>query len=304
MENSTFSEFFGTEDALSLIDPQAIVFLAISILVLWVGKLVNDLCTPYQLNHELTQKDNKAIAVSFSGYMFAIGIILWSVLRQDIAIDPAEVQSGKQLFLLDIGGTLLWSLFGILLLQVARICNDKLLLRRFSNVKELVEDQNIGTGAVQAGAYVGSAFIIQAATYGETSGSLVRDILSTLAYFVVSQIAFILFSMVYQKLSAYDLHDEIERDNAAAGVGFGMTLAAVGILLSSYIISNDSILGFALWFAICIFLLSVCRFAIDRFILPGSLLDDEISKDRNWGAALIEGSSALVLAFILSTLFN
>lgn len=302
MDTSTLNEFFGTEDALSLLDPSAIVFLAISILILWVGKLINDFCTPYKLSHELTTEDNKAIAVSFSGYMLAICIILWGVLRQDIA--PEGVEPGKQLFLLDLGGTLLWSLLGILLLQVARLINDKLLLRRFSNVKELVEDQNVGTGAVQAGAYVGSAFMIQAATYGETSGSLVRDILVTLAYFAVSQIAFILFAIVYQKLSRYDLHDEIERDNAAAGLGFGITLAAVGMLLSSYIVSSGSILGLGLWFIICIFLLAVCRFAIDKFILPGSLLDDEISKDRNWGAALIEGAAAIGLALILSTLFN
>ncbi|MDQ8184746.1 DUF350 domain-containing protein [Pelagicoccus sp. SDUM812002] len=305
MDTTTLSSFFGTEDAVSLLDPSAVVFLAVSILILWIGKLVNDFCTPYQLAHELTSKDNKAIAVSFSGYMLAITVILWGVLRQDIPVEElANVDPGKQLFLRDLGGTLLWSLFGILLLQVARVINDKILLSRFSNVKELVEDQNIGTGAVQAGAYVGSAFIIQAATFGESSGSLVRDILVTLAYFFVSQLAFILFAMVYQKLSAYDLHNEIERDNAAAGVGFGITLSAVGILLSSYIVSSSSILGLALWFVICVFLLSVSRFAIDRVILPGSPLDEEISKDRNWGAALIEGAAAIGLALILTTLFH
>lgn len=302
MDTSTLSEFFGTEDALSLLDPSAVVFLAVSIVVLWVGKLINDFCTPYQLGHELTTKDNKAIAVSFSGYMLAICIILWGVLRQDIA--PDTVDSGKQLFLMDLGGTLLWSLFGIALLQVARVINDKLLLRHFCNIKELVEDQNIGTGAVQAGAYIGSAFMIQAATYGETSGSLITDILATLAYFIVSQLAFIFFAFVYQKISSYDLHDEIEKDNAAAGLGFGITLAAVGMLLSSYIVSSGSILGLGLWFIICVFLLSVCRFAIDRFILPGSPLDEEISKDRNWGAALIEGAAAIGLALILTTLFH
>jgi uncharacterized membrane protein YjfL (UPF0719 family) len=305
MENSTLSQFFGTEDALSLLEPSSIVFLALSILILWIGKMVNDFCTPYQLGQELTIKDNKAIAVSFSGYMLAVSIILWGVLRQDIPVEDLEnVDPGKQLFLRDLGGTLLWSLLGIVLLQVARVINDKVLLRHFSNTKELVEDQNVGTGAVQAGAYIGSAFMIQAATFGETSGSLARDILVTLAYFLVCQLAFILFAMVYQKLSAYDLHDEIERDNAAAGLGFGITLCAVGIVLSSYIVSSGSILGLALWFLISAFLLSVSRFAIDRFILPGSPLDAEISKDRNWGAALIEGAAAIGLALILSTLFH
>ena len=302
MNTDSLKAFFGTEEALSLIDSQALIFLVLAIAILWIGKMVNDFCTPYNLSTELTTKDNKAIAVSFSGYILAIGIILWGVLRQDIAVSEAE--SGRDFLLRDLGGTLLWSLFGIGLLQVARIANDKFLLSHFKNVKELVEDHNIGTGAVQAGAYIGSAFTIQAATYGETSGSLLADILSTLLYFGIGQVAFILFAIVYQKASAYDLHKEIEKDNAAAGVGFGITLAAVGMLLSSYIMNNDSLLGLALWFVICVFLLTVCRYAIDKFILPGASLDEEISKDRNWGAALIEGTAAISLTLILTTLFN
>jgi uncharacterized membrane protein YjfL (UPF0719 family) len=302
MNTDSLKALFGTEDALALLDSQAVLFLVLAIVILWIGKVANDLCTPYKLATELTTKDNKAIAVSFSGYILAIGIIVWGVIRQDIA--STEVAIGRDFLLQDLGDTLLWSLFGIALLQVARIANDKFLLSKFKNVKELVDDHNIGTGAVQAGAYIGSAFTIQAATYGETSGSLIADIGSTLLYFTVGQIAFILFAIVYQKLSAYDLHTEIEKDNAAAGVGFGMTLAAVGMLLSSYIVNNDSLLGLALWFVICVFLLSVCRFAIDKFILPGPSLDDEISQDQNWGAALIEGSSAIALTLILTTLFT
>jgi len=302
MNTDSLKAFFGTEEALSLIDSQAIIFLVLAIAILWIGKVVNDLCTPYKLSTELTTKDNKAIAVSFSGYILAIGIILWGVLRQDIAV--SDTGSGQNLLLRDIGGTLIWALFGIGLLQIARIANDKFLLSQFKNVKELVEDQNIGTGAVQAGAYIGSAFTIQAATYGQTSGSLLADVFSTLLYFAIGQVAFILFAIVYQKLSSYDLHKEIEKDNAAAGVGFGITLAAVGILLSSYIVNNDSILGLALWFVICVFLLTVCRYVVDKFILPGASLDEEISKDRNWGAALIEGTAAIGLTLILTTLFN
>lgn len=302
METSITQRLLGTGDALALFDPQALTFLVLSIVILWIGKCINDFTTPYNLSEQLTEKDNKAIAVSFAGYMLAIGVIVWGVLRQDIA--ATGVEDGRKLLWMDIGSTALWSVFGILLLQVARVANDKLLLRRFCNVKELVEDHNVGTGAVQAGSYVGSAFVIQAATHGEGSGSLIADIGSTLLYFACCQIAFIVFGLVYQRISAYDLHDEIERDNAAAGVWFGMTLAAIGMLLSSYLISSDSLIGLGVWFAICVCLLSICRYAVDKFILPGSLLDEEISRDRNWGAALIEGTAAIGLALILTTLFH
>jgi hypothetical protein len=51
------------------------------------------------------------------------------------------------------------------------------------------------------------------------------------------------------------------------------------------------------------FVLLFSRFLIDRFLLPGSSLDHEIKNDRNWGAALIEGSAVLGLAQLLNASF-
>ena len=296
----TFKSLFKIDEALLLIDNQALIYLGLAIVMLWIGKKINDLCTPYKLDVQLTTKDNKAIAVSFSGYLFAIGIIVWSVLSQASVAESEDPGYG---LLQDLGSSVIWILVGILLLQVARIVNDKFLLSKFQNVKELVEDQNIGTGVVQAGSFIGSAFMIQAATYGEGQGNLVVELLLAILYFAVAQVAFILFAIIYQKTTSYDLHDEIEKDNAAAGVGFGLTLVAVGTFLSSYLIKNDSLIGLAIWFVIGVFLLTVCRYAVDKLILPGHALDDEISKDKNWGAALIEGSAAIVLALVLSSVF-
>ena len=194
-------------------------------------------------------------------------------------------------------------MIGIVLLQLARIINDRLLLYKFRNVKEIIEDQNVGTGVVQGSAYIGSGLVIMAAVYGEGSGSPVVDVISTLVYFVAGQLAFILFGLVYSKVSRYDLHDEIEKDNVAAGVGFGMTLIAVGILMCGYLLKNSSLPGLLVWFVICCLLLFICRYLVDKLILPGTLLDEEISKDRNWGAALVEGISAISLSLILIAIF-
>ena len=38
-------------------------------------------------------------------------------------------------------------------------------------------------------------------------------------------------------------------------------------------------------------------------MLPGSLLDEEISKDQNWGAAIVEGASAIGIALVLTAVF-
>jgi len=170
-------------------------------------------------------------------------------------------------------------------------------------VKELVTDKNVGTGAVQCGAYIGSALIIRAALSGDDQTSIFLSVIDVLVYFVVGQIIFIVFAKFYQITTRYDLHDEIEKDNVAAGVSFGATLVAVGMVLSGYIVKYDSLPGLVGWFFVAAFLLLTCRYIVDKILLPGALLDEEISQDRNWGAALVEGSAAIGLALLLNVSF-
>jgi uncharacterized membrane protein YjfL (UPF0719 family) len=294
-------KLFSTEGLSSLYDPKAIFYLFAVVAVLYVGKKVNDLLTPYDLNEELTEKDNKAVALSLAGYLFGLAIILRSVLTSESTVE--ETESVWRDIGADLVNTVIWGVIGIALLQVARILNDKVLLYRFSNVEELAEDRNVGTGAVQCGAYVGSALMVAAALSGEEGYGFGGELGLSILYFALGQVAFIAFGFVYQLATQYDLHDEIKKDNVAAGVSFGMTLAAVGLLLSEYLILHDSLIGLAGWFLLSTVFLIGFRFIVDKVILPGSRLDSEISSDRNWGAALIEGSCAIGLAFLLIASF-
>ena len=298
----TMSEqLLNMEVVRSLYDPHAIFYLAAVLVVFYVGKKVNDMLTPYDLNAELIDKDNKAVALSFGGYLFALAIILWSVLASDSAVE--ETESVWRDLGTDILDTLIWGAVGIVFLQIARLMNDKVLLYKFSNTKELIEDRNVGTGAIQCGAYIGSALMISAALSGDDGYSFAGELFLTTVYFFAGQLAFIVFAFVYQLATRFDLHAEIEKDNAAAGVSFGLTLVAVGVVLSGYLVQYDSLPGLAVWFVITTLLLIAFRFAVDKFILPGSRLDDEISEDQNWGAALIEGGCAVGLALLLTAAF-
>ena len=177
-----------------------------------------------------------------------------------------------------------------------------MLLYKFDNVKELVTDKNIGTGAVLWGSYIGSALIVRAAVYGETIDWL-TDILSTLLFFVIGQIGLIVFGWIYQLISRFDVHAEIEKDNVSAGVAFGLSLTAISIILSGYLINYNSLPGFLLWFVIGLIVLLASRYIVDKLLLPGALLDEEISNDQNWGAALLEGSIAIGIALLMVPAF-
>jgi len=288
-----FQAYFDIDAAAYYVNFYALIFLVEALVLVWVGKKIRDLIVPYDIDRELTTSDNKALATSYAGYMVGQGIVILGVL------------SGQATeFVNDLIMVALWSLIGILLLNIAVIINDKFLLRAFDNRKEIIEDKNVGTGAVQCGAYIGTAFLIRAVVSSEgADDSMVNDLIGTLVFFVVGQIGFIVFSIIYQGTTKYNLHDEIERDNVAAGVSFGLTLVAVGILMSKTIARTPSLVAFAVWFATGMVLLVITRFLVDKLVLPSHKLDSEICEDQNWGAALIEGGAAVIVAFLLNASF-
>ncbi len=302
-----FKAYIAVDEIFDYISWEPIVYIVAVFVVLWIGKKLNDWTTPYSIDDQLTGQDNKALAVSFAGYMLAIAIIIVGVLTEETSLFTeavAELSFSQRLVVVgyELLETVIWSIVGIGLLIVSRVINDKLILSRFDNIKEIIDDKNVGTGAVQFGTYIGTAYIIKAVIFGEELHWL-SDIISTVVFFVLAQLAFILFGIFYQKITSYDIHGEIERDNAAAGVAFGLNLAAIGIILSSAIEKTDSLIIFAIWFVEGAILLLVSRILVDKIILPGENLNSEIQADRNWGAALIEGGVAIMIAFLLNASF-
>lgn len=293
-------EIVDISDALELLDPRSVVYFLVTLIVFFVAKKSFDLLAPYDVSAQLTREDNKAVALAFAGYLFAVGGVLVSVLSVDANENLAE--SVLLAWALDIASTVAWCVGGIALIHAARLVNDKVLFRTFRNVKEIVEDRNIGTGAVEAGSYIGSGLIIQAALAGE-SDSVIGGVLSAVSLFVVGQILFMAFGALYQRTTRFDIHAEIEKDNVAAGISVGLNMTAIGVLLSGYITYSSSLPGLALWFVLGVFLLIVSRYMVDKFMLPGDLLDEEIARDRNWGAAFVEGISALTVALIVNACF-
>ena len=252
----------------------------------------------YNLGDQLTHHDNKALALSYAGFVAGVGLVLYGVLSGE----KGEYGFGKYDFALDLLITFGWGFMGVVLLLFSRIINEHFLLSKFDNVKEVITDHNIGTGAVECGTYIGTGLIIQAAITGD-GYSPTQALISSLIFFILGQGVFIGFGFLYSKIVRFDIHDQIEVDNPAAGLGFGMNLIAAAVILSAYMRYADSIIGFLAWAVMASFLLITCRYIVDRILLPGNDLDSEISEDRNWGAAIIEGSAAISVAMIVSAAY-
>lgn len=259
------------------------IYLVCAYLLFWIGKLVYDWTTPsYRVKEELVERDNTALSVAIMGYFFGLVMAIGGVIS-----GPSH---GLELDLIDV---LIYGPLSIVLMNLSRIINDRLILHQFSIRDEIIRDQNSGTGAVVCASYIATGLVIFGAVSGELGG-----LGTTLAFWVLGQAALVLAGIVYNWATPYDLHKEIERDNAAAGVAFAGALVGIGIVVrhavaGDFISWTTSLQGFALEVVIGLVLLLLVRVATDKILLPGLNLSAEISDPEkpHLGAGFIEAFS-------------
>tara|TARA_B100000676_G_C18021631_1_gene812988 strand:+ start:201 stop:1091 length:891 start_codon:yes stop_codon:yes gene_type:complete len=287
------AEIFGLvsiEDLLLLaID---IVYVAVGLVMLLVAKGFNDLITPYRIDEQLRDHDNPALGVALCGYFVGvICIYIGAVLGADILGVPTWGEFFKIL-----GLDIAYALMGIVALAVCRVVVDKLILHKFSVEKEIIEDRNVGTGAIEAGALIASGLIIAGAIHGPGGG---WD--TALVFFLLGQAGLVGYSRIYDRMTAYDLHDEVECDNAAAGVACGASMIAMGLIVLNaingpFVSWMVNLTDFVLYTVVGVIALMSLRKGIDWFFLPGASLDYEIAHDRNLSAAWIEATVSISVA--------
>ena len=271
----------------------AYVFLGVVTLI--VAKIIKDFLTPYKIDVELTAKDNSALGLTLTGYFAAVIIIF---LGASVGLDPEEPLSASELAI-ELGIVLLYALGGIVALNLGRVIVDKLVLTRFSTVKEIIQDRNVGTAAVEAGCFVATGLIVAGSINGEGGGPL-----SALAFFGLGQLVLIVFSKFYQLITKYDVHAEIEKDNVAAGVALGSSMVAIGVVLlgatrGDFIGWTENLARFGYFAVLGLVLLVILRKVTDFLLLPGTTIAHEIATDRNINAAWIEGIVSIGMATII-----
>ena len=115
----------------------------------------------YNVKDELVEKDNLAFAVAHTGYFVGLIFAIGGVMMGE--------SYGLLLDLLFIFG---YGLLSLILLNISILINDKVILRRFSVKKEIIESQNVGTGVIEGASAVATGLIIMGSVYGEGGGPL------------------------------------------------------------------------------------------------------------------------------------
>lgn len=275
--------------------------LAISFILFYLGKLLNDKLTPYSIDRQLTTKDNTALAISISGYFLAMALILTGAL--------AGPSKG---FLIDAKEIIIYSVLGMILLNLARLINDKLILVGIDNRKEIIEDRNVGVGCCEAGSYIATGYIINGVLRGEETSSLISGtsllisgIITTIIYFFLAQVVFLILVRIYQAITTFNVYQRLREDNAAVGIAFGGNMVVMGIFLGTAVGGaatnwKSDLLNFGLYILVGIIFLVLARLFTDRVLLPAAKLDDEINQDQNIGAAIIEATMAICVILLVT----
>lgn len=266
---------------------QWLLFMGVTTILFFFAKVLFNVLTPYEVNREL-REDNVAVGLSLSGYLLAAMIVFVGAY-----LGPSK---GLKSDMIHYVG---YSLMGLVLLNFSRWINDRLILYKFSNVKEIRDDRNPGTAAVEFGSYVASGLVVAGSIHGEGGGP---D--TAVVFFLLAQACMVVFTWVYNLLTPFDVHAEIERDNVAAGLVLGGTLIGLGIILlkgvqGNFVSWEYNLTQFAEGVGISLIALPLVRMFLDRVIMPKVNLSEEIARDQNIGVGLLEMSVTIAFALAI-----
>ena len=284
--------FLGTLDNIIT----AIIYLLVSFVLFLIGKKIYQLINKdIDMDHELVEKDN--LAFSFANVGYYVGLI--------IAISSVYAGDGVAHIIDNIIDITVYGLLSIVLLNAAMIISDKIVLKKFSIKKEIIEDQNAGTGIIEGATCIANGLIIKGVLSDNQD-----HFLNIIVLWAIAQVLLILVGYVYNMIVPYDIHEHIEKDNVAVGIGFAGAIIAIGNLIGfgaqldadNWIIVGENLL---LETGIGLVMLPFARMLTDKILLPKRKLTDEIINQEkpNLGAATIEafgyigGSMLIIMSF-------
>ncbi|MDE0849233.1 MAG: DUF350 domain-containing protein [Nitrospinaceae bacterium] len=237
------------------------------------------------------EKDNAAFALVLCGYYLGLTFSIGGVISGPSA--------GMEDDLIDI---LVYGPLAICLLNLSALINDRFILSEFDIRKEILQDQNRGTGVVEFAVFVATGLNIFGALYGQ-GGS----VFTAIAFWALGQTVLVLIGKYYNLITQYNIHEQIEKDNVAVGIGFAGALIGIGNLLRAasaehFISWEANLITFGLYMVVGLILLPVARILTDRILLPGRSLADELVNQvkPNQGAAFLEASSYIGASFLIT----
>jgi len=141
----------------------------------------------------------------------------------------------------------------------------------------------------------------QASLMGNGSTDIGETVGVTVMFFALGQISVVLFGFLFQIVTFYDDQEEALKGNVAAGIKWAGNLVSLAIVSSSPIEKTSELASFGVFFSLGGVFVILFDQLVSRLVIPGKL-NEEISKDQNWGYALIATSILLTTSLAVDAL--
>ena len=267
-----------------------LIYLVVVLVLVVVGKWVYDLLhRGFVLRTELLEKNNLAMALTVAGYYLGLAIVLGGVVSGP----------GSGVLTEDVIDLVVFGLVAIALLNLSGWINDAIIFSKFDNEKEIVQDRNTGMGAIEGGNHIAVGLITAGALSGE------GGLLSGAVFWILGQAGLVVAGLLYNKMTSFDLHEEIEKDNAAVGVAFAGVLIGFGNIIrlageGDFVSWTQNLSEFGYYAIVGLVLLPLVRVFADKVLLPGVRLTDALVQDvPNVGAGTIEATTYVVASMLI-----
>lgn len=251
----------------------------------------------FTANFQIEEKSNLAAALRCCGVSVGFGLGLAGVVHGGVT--HFEAGWGA---VLDSTTTLLFNCVLILVfLFIAEFIVEKIILRRVHNTSEL-QGGNVAVGLAEFGTFIATGLIAFGSFSGDGGGWQ-----SSVGFFAAGQLVLVLFALIYEAATPFNIIDEIEKGNAAAGLILGGTLVALGVILC-FAVSGPfvgwvpGLTAFAACALIGVVLLIPAQVLIDKAFLPNTTLKIEIERDKNVAATAVTVCAQVALAIMIGAL--
>jgi len=291
------------------VNQDLLVYLAIditiAIVLLGAMRFLLGLSSKVNTTEELAQKDNFSFGVSVAGSILALGIVLTGAISGENA--PS--------YLMEIIGMLAYGLYGLVLIKVGRVIQDKVALHQLDKTT-LIKDQNLTIGIIDAAGAIATAIIIRAVLLW-VDGLTVATFIAITSGFVVAQTVLVLVTRIREKKYAKNNQEDSLQDALSAGQlalairysGQVISTALAVTAASHFLVYSPetliiNLLGWLVFGLIMTILVAILTSIAKRIVLWGINLIEEVDQQHNIGVASIEMATSISIALILSALMS
>lgn len=270
---------------------RAAIFFVASLAVVGIGKLARDglaLRAKRDLQLAIARDDNTAVAIEQSAFVVAavIGLLGSIVVASETALDQV----------IDFSVTALYVLGALF---ACERLTTRLVLRGLDADREVVDRGNVAVAVARAGAVLATAFVARAALHHDSA------LWERVLWIAIGQAALVGMTVGYQKLTPYDDVAELQKRNVAAALPLCGLQVAVGLVIDAALRGEShgwmaDLTSVGIDLLVAALLLPALRWLGDLLLLRGSTYAEEIARDRNTGAGVIEGASYLAGGFAVA----